>query len=88
MANGSDEKKHGDTNKVLIIIIGALISLLLGGNLIGLMSFKSDFETFKTEDFKILREDVSTLKEKRETYQERFDQIGERLNKLERKIFP
>jgi len=88
MANGSDEKKHGDTNKVLIIIIGALISLLLGGNLIGLVSFKSDFETFKNEDFKALRDDVSALKEKRETYQERFDQIGERLNKLERKVFP
>ena len=88
MTNGSDEKKQGDTNKVLIIIIGALISLLLGGNLLGLMSFKSDFETFKKQDFKDLADDVAVLKEKREVYQERFDQIGDRLNKLEVKVFP
>lgn len=81
--------------KVLMIVIGAYLSVALTADYFGskntkteIAGMRSDFKEFKDNEFKELASDVASLKEKREAYQEKFNQIGERLNKLEAKVNP
>ena len=79
--------------KVLMIVIGAYLSVALTADYFGSKSTKSeiagmrsDFKEFKDKDFKELVNNVSALNEKRESTEIRFQEIGKDLNGYESRI--